>query len=156
MSGWGTNLQPICPRGIPKHLINQLKALNFLLHPFLTKKSYVESQIMEGVCVSMRGHNCVKSKITATTRHRAMFVFPLPVTPRILLSQEQKNFPVRIRINSGQVSGEWESPGSRACLTAGCGAVSMYNQDMWHTLWYCSRNWWVDQSCLRVLYLLCK
>ena len=51
--------------------------------------SYVESQIIEGVCVRVRGNNCVASKITATTRHRAMFVFPPLVTTRILLSQNQ-------------------------------------------------------------------
>ena len=72
--------------------------LNFILQVSIHKlflvansinSSYVESQIMEGVCVSMRGHNCVASKITVTTRHQAMVVIPPPVTPRILLSQEQ-------------------------------------------------------------------
>ena len=44
---------------------------------------------MEGVCVSMMGNNGVASKITATTRHQAIVVFPPPITAMILLSQEQ-------------------------------------------------------------------
>ena len=56
----------------------------------MLNSSYVESQIMVGVCVSMRGNNCVASKITSTTRHQAMVLSPHPVTEMILLTTEPR------------------------------------------------------------------